>query len=87
MRNRSIKSYSIIFLLSIFSFACSQTRPYVTSIQPAGVSGIVVEKCETEYNPFTSKVSTTNCSQSYIQIGNGGNTAGTSPVQLNNNVK
>tara|TARA_Y100000310_G_scaffold80345_2_gene76993 strand:+ start:1337 stop:1564 length:228 start_codon:yes stop_codon:yes gene_type:complete len=70
-----------------FSVGCSYSRPYVTQIQPAGVSGLIIERCETEMNPFTGKISTKNCNQSYVQIGTpNANTSGT-PVQLNNNLQ
>jgi hypothetical protein len=84
-----MKSNAIIItlILLLSTVGCSQTSKYVTSIQPAGTSGLIIEKCETEFNPFTSKVSTGDCSQSYVQIGNPGASSGTVPVQLNNNVK
>ena len=49
---------------------CSVTQPYVTNISPAGEQGILVEKCKVQYNPYTVKVSTADCSTSYVWLGN-----------------
>ena len=48
---------------------CSVTQPYVTNISPAGEQGILVEKCKVQYNPYTVKVSTEQCSTSYVWLG------------------
>ena len=48
---------------------CSYTQPYVTNISPAGKQGILVEKCKVQYNPYTVKVSTEQCSTSYVWLG------------------
>ena len=48
---------------------CSYTQPYVTNISPAGEQGILVEKCKVQYNPYTVKVSTEQCSTSYVWLG------------------
>ena len=48
---------------------CSVTQPYVTNISPGGEQGILVEKCKVQYNPYTAKVSTEQCSTSYVWLG------------------
>ena len=47
----------------------SYTQPYITNISPAGEQGILVEKCKVQYNPYTAKVSTEQCSTSYVWLG------------------
>ncbi len=79
----------IVTMMLLFSIGCSYTRPYVTQITPAGTSGIIIERCETEWNPLQGRVSTKNCSSSYVQIGspNANGNGAPAPVQLNNNLQ
>ena len=49
---------------------CSVTQPYVTNISPAGVQGILVDKCKVQFNLLTAKVSTEECNTSYVLLGN-----------------
>jgi len=60
----------ILAVAIVFGMAgCSYTQPYVTNISPAGEQGILVEKCKVQYNPYTVKVSTEQCSTSYVWLG------------------
>ena len=77
----------VTLVLMAFSTGCSYSRPYVTAIQPAGVSGLIIERCETEWNPLQGRISTKNCNQSYVQIGTPNANANGIPVQLNNNLQ
>lgn len=79
---KSILLLSISFLL----LNCSSSRPYITSLQPAG-NGFIVEKCKTQYNPFAGKISTEDCTQSFVGNGGTSNGGSSTPFQLNNNVK
>ena len=58
---------AVAVLLGIFG--CSVTQPYVTNISPAGEQGILVEKCKVQFNSITAKVSTEQCSTSYLFLG------------------
>lgn len=77
----------ITLVLMAFSVGCSYSRPYVTAIQPAGTSGLIIERCETEWNPLQGRISTKNCNQSYVQIGTPNASTNGTPVQLNNNLQ
>jgi len=80
----------ITLVLMAFSTGCSYSRPYVTQIQPAGTSGLIIERCATEWNPMSSRITTKNCTQSYVQIGMpnaNANANSIPPVQLNNNLQ
>lgn len=87
MKMKTHRKLTILLIaLSILMIACSSSRPYVTSMQPAG-QGLIVEKCETTYNPLMNQIKTENCSQSYLPFASNNNAGSTPPVQLNNNVK
>ena len=86
-RWKSFRWAVITLVLMVFSVGCSYSRPYVTQIQPAGTSGLIIERCETEWNPIQGRISTKNCNQSYVQIGTPNANANGIPVQLNNNLQ
>ena len=59
----------ITSLVAVALTGCSTAGPYVTNVSPAGTTGLIVEKCVTEFNSMTSQISTKNCSQTYIPVG------------------
>ena len=56
-------------LILLVMAGCSVTQPYVTNISPAGEQGILVEKCNVQFNSLTAKVSTEECNTSYVWLG------------------
>jgi len=74
-------------LIAIALTGCSTAGPYVTNVTPAGTTGLIVEKCVTEFNSMTSQISSKNCSQTYVPVGASSTIPATAPAIANFNNK
>jgi len=77
---------AVAILFGMIGFSVAQ--PYVINISHAGEQGILVEKCKVQFNSLTAKVSTEQCSTSYVWLGAAsmGKAKSEEGANLNNNV-
>jgi predicted small secreted protein len=67
---RSIVLVVMLLMVSVISAGCSTAGPFVTNISSDGRGGLNIEKQKVQYNAFMGVVTTTETTNSNIQLSN-----------------